>query len=187
MQLKIKKFTVEQYEQMAKIGFLQADERVELLGGNIIYMSPIGIKHAGCVSFLTRFLWHHLIDQAVIWPQNPVILDNYSEPEPDIAVLQKETNSYRRRKPTAEDVLLLIEVADSTLEKDRNIKIPLYAKNNIQEVWLVDISNNIVEVYRSPVDETYTNIKNFLPGDYLSMIAFPEISISVDEILDYDR
>jgi Uma2 family endonuclease len=182
MQLKTKKFTVEQYEQMAEIGFLKLDQRLELLAGEMIYMSPIGIKHAGCVCFLTQFLSHYLINQAVIWSQNSVILDNYSEPEPDIAVLEKETNSYRRRKPTAKDVLLLIEVADSTLAKDRNIKIPLYAKANIQEVWLVNLNEDTVEVYRHPVGDKYNNFNTYKLGDNLSILAFPDVQITVDQI-----
>lgn len=182
MQLETKKFTVEQYEQMAEIGFLQADERVELLGGNIVYMSPIGRRHAAFVSRLNKLFLGILPNDIIIWPQNPVILDNYSEPEPDLVILKAKTDFYESAKPTAEDVFLLVEISDSTLVKDRNIKIPLYAKANIQEVWLVNLNEDTVEVYRNSAGDKYNNFNIYKLGDNLSILAFPDVQIKVDQI-----
>lgn len=182
MQLETKKFTVEQYEKMAEIGFLEADERVELLGGEIIYMSPIGRRHAAFVSRLHQIFNDVLTKKIIIWEQNPVILDDYSEPQPDLVILKAKADFYESAKPIAEDVFLLVEISDSTLAKDRNIKIPLYAKANIQEVWLVNLNEDTVEVYRHPIQDKYNSFNTYKLGNNLSILAFPDVEITVDQI-----
>lgn len=182
MQLETKKFTVEQYEQMAKIGFLQPDERVELLRGEIINISPIGRRHAAFVCRLHQIFNDVLTKQIIIWEQNPVILDNYSEPQPDLVILKAKADFYESAKPIAEDVFLLVEISDFTLATDTNIKIPLYAKANIQEVWLVNLNEDTVEVYRHPAGDKYNNFNTYKLGDNLSILAFPNVQISVNQI-----
>ncbi len=182
MQLDTAKITVAQYEQMGETGFLQADERVELLGGNIVDMSPIGRRHAAFVSRLHQIFNDVLTKKIIIWAQNPVILDDYSEPEPDLVILKAKADFYESAKPIAEDVFLLVEISDSTLAKDRNIKIPLYAEANIQEVWLVNLNEDMVEVYRHPAGDKYNSFNTYKLGDNLSILAFPDVQITVDQI-----
>jgi Uma2 family endonuclease len=182
MQLDTAKITVAEYEKMVETGFLPADERVELLGGNIVDMSPIGRRHAAFVSRLNKLFFGILSNDMIIWSQNPVILDDYSEPQPDLVILKAKADFYESAKPIAEDVFLLVEISDSTLAKDRNIKIPLYAKANIQEVWLVNLNEDTVEVYRHPAGNKYNIFNTYKLGDNLSILAFPDVQITVDQI-----
>lgn len=178
-----RKFTVEEYYKMAEMGILKAGDRVELIRGEIVEMSPIGTRHAACVSRLTRLLTIRLGNRATASPQNPVRLDNDSEPQPDVALLQPREDFYEEQHPQPADIFLLIEVADTTVESDRSIKIPLYAENNIAEVWLVNLPENCLEVYRQPTATGYQSVGNFYRGDRLSLQAFPDVSLSVDEVL----
>jgi len=175
-------FTVKEYYQMFESG-LFANERVELIRGEIIKMSPIGRRHAACVDRCNYTFAHKLGTKVIIRIQNPVALDNTSEPEPDVMVLSYKEDFYRSGHPQPADVLLLIEVADSTVDSDRQLKIPLYAEDGIVEVWLVDINNACVEVYRQPTATGYQEILQFHRGQNLSILAFPEVNITVDEIL----
>jgi len=175
-------FTVKEYYQMFESG-LFANERVELIRGEIIKMSPIGRRHAACVDRCNYTFAHKLGTKVIIRIQNPVALDNTSEPEPDVMVLSYKEDFYRSGHPQPADVLLLIEVADSTVDSDRQLKIPLYAEDGIVEVWLVDINNASVEVYRQPTATGYQEILQFHRGQNLSILAFPEVNITVDEIL----
>ncbi|WP_271253806.1 Uma2 family endonuclease [Pseudanabaena sp. Chao 1811] len=175
-------FTVKEYYQMFESG-LFANERVELIRGEIIKMSPIGRRHAACVDRCNYTFAHKLGTKVIIRIQNPVALDNTSEPEPDVMVLSYKEDFYRSGHPQPADVLLLIEVADSTVDSDRQLKIPLYAEDGIVEVWLVDINNACVEVYRQPTVTGYQEILQFHRGQNLSILAFPEVNITVDEIL----
>ena len=150
LELLRRKFTTQEYHQMVDSGIIATDERIELLKGEIIAMSPIGIKHAACVRRLNNILSQHLTGEAIIDIQNPLELDNLSEPQPDIALLKPRADFYATAHPQSEDIFLIIEVADKTLKSDREVKIPLYAKNQIAEVWLVDLNGESIEVYREP-------------------------------------
>src|SRR5216684_564312 len=130
-QLEKRHFNVTEYYQMAKAGVLKPDDRVELIEGEIVKMSPIGSPHAACVCRLYESLPNVVKGRALVWVQNPVRLNDFSEPVPDIALLKPRKDYYAARHPTPADVLLIIEVADSTLLTDRNIKIPLYARSGI--------------------------------------------------------
>jgi Uma2 family endonuclease len=176
-------FTVKEYYQMAESGVIAHGERVELIRGEIIKMSPIGRRHAACVDFCNYILAHKLGTKVIIRVQNPLSLDNTSEPEPDVMILRYKEDFYRSGHPQPSDVLLLIEVADSTIESDRELKIPLYAEDGITEVWLVDINSACIEVYRCPTVEGYQETFKVYRGQNLSILAFPDISITVDEIL----
>ncbi|WP_325064593.1 Uma2 family endonuclease [Dolichospermum flos-aquae] len=154
LQLVRHQFTVKQFHQMAESGILSENDRLELIRGEMIDISPIGRRHAGCVNRLVNLLIQLLGKQIVLAPQNPVELDETSEPQPDIALLKPlkpRPDFYRNSHPQPEDIFLLIEVADTTVKYDREVKIPLYAEANIPEVWLLDVNQEVVEVYRNPL------------------------------------
>ncbi|MBD2626639.1 Uma2 family endonuclease [Trichormus variabilis] len=175
-------FTVQQYHQMAESGILSENDRIELIRGEMIDMSPIGTKHAGCVLFLTNLLALLLGGRALINVQNPVELDETSEPQPDIALLKPRQDFYRTSHPQPEDIFLLIEVADTTIIYDREVKISLYAEANISEVWLVDVNQEIIEVYRNPLQGIYQDVQKLVKNQVLSILAFSDITINVSEI-----
>ncbi|BAY25819.1 hypothetical protein NIES2100_56270 [Calothrix sp. NIES-2100] len=185
VQLLRRKFTVEQYHKMIESGILTADDRVELIRGEIIEMSPIGTKHAACVKCLNKLLSTKLRDRVLIAIQDPVELDNNSQPQPDVALLKPRDDFYATAHPQPQDIFLLIEVADSTIEYDREQKIPLYAQANIIEVWLVDINEQIIEVYQQPTPAGYQIVQKFTSGQNLSITAFPDVNITVNEILGH--
>jgi Uma2 family endonuclease len=183
MKLLTRRFTVTQYHQMNEAGILTEDDRVELMNGEIIEMSPIGRRHAACVDRLNYLLGNLLTTKVIIRVQNPLILDNLSEPQPDISLLKPRADFYESGHPQPSDVLLLIEVADSSFEYDRDIKIPLYAASGILEVWLVDIIEQKIIVYRQPTENGYIEITTFKRAEILDILAFPEVKITVDSIL----
>ncbi len=147
--------SVSGYHRMAETGILDVTQRTELIDGRIITMAPIGSKHADWVDRLARYCIKNLPDDLTVRPQNPIYLDKVSESEPDLALLRPRQQPYRDAQPRPEDVLLVIEVADTTLDYDRDVKIPLYAKHAIPEVWLVDVAMNRLEIYREPTDGDY--------------------------------
>lgn len=149
------RWTVAEYHRMGEVGLLNEDSRVELIDGEIVEMAPIGSSHGGNVNRFIRLFSKIVGDKAIVAAQNPVALGGYSEPEPDIALLRWRADDYVQSHPHPEDVLLLIEVSDSTLRYDHDVKIPLYAKNGIPEVWLLDIPNRQLEIYREPTNGEY--------------------------------
>ena len=183
VQLLRRKFTVEQYHKMAESGILTENDRVELIQGEIVEMSPIGRHHAACVRRLVRLFTQRLGERTILSPQNPVELDDFSEPQPDVALLQPCPDFYESRHPQPKDIFLIVEVADTTAKSDREVKIPLYAKDNIAEVWLVDINQQCIEVYRQPSPTNYQNVQTFQRSQTLSIHMFPDIEITVDEVL----
>jgi len=183
VQLLRHKFTVEQYHQMADSGILTQSDRVELIRGEIIEMSPIGTRHAACVMRLIALFSKKLSDRAIVNIQNPVALDDTSELQPDVTLLQPRQDFYESAHPQASDIFLIVEVADTTAKCDREIKIPLYAQENITEVWLVEINQQGIEVYRDPTANGYQAVQKFRPGQTLSIQAFPDVNLTVNEIL----
>lgn len=175
-------FTVDEYHRMADAGIFGPEERVELIEGEIIQMSPIGPRHAGCVINLTRLLVTRLGDRAVVSPQNPVVIRPRSEPQPDMLVLRRREVSYSRAHPTPEDVLLAIEVADTTLRSDRIVKGRLYARSRIAEYWLIDVNAERVDVFRAPDGEAYADLRSFARGAHVAPIAFPDVALAVDDL-----
>ncbi|MEH1921860.1 Uma2 family endonuclease [Nostoc sp.] len=182
VQLLRRKFTIEQYHKMVESGILTEDDRVELIRGEIIDMSPIGTKHAACVNRLINLLVQLLGKRVIVAAQNPVALNDNSQPQPDVALLKPRDDFYATAHPQPQDIFLLIEVADSTVMYDREEKIPLYAEANIIEVWLVDINEQIVEVYQQPTAAGYQLMQKFASGQTLSIKAFPNVNITVNEI-----
>ncbi len=168
---------------MAETGVLRPDARVELLDGRIIDMSPIGPFHGGVVARLTRLFNKLAKDRWLVWPQNPLHLDDHAEPEPDVMLLKPSRNDYTSRHPRPDDVFLLIEVADTTLEYDREEKLPAYGRAGIGEVWIVNLVEQTVEIHREPHFTGYGEKKVLRAGDQARPHAFPDVAVDVAELL----
>ena len=179
----IHKFTVQQYHLMHEAGVFAEGDRYELINGEIREMSPIVIKHAVCVAKTARLFQIKLGDRAFVWTQNPIILRNYSEPQPDLAILKWRDDFYASALPTPEDILLIIEVADSTIAYDRDVKMPLYAVNGIPEMWLFDVNQQIIEGYTQPSSSGYKRMQRYEQGDTLAMNTFPEFNFNWEDLL----
>ena len=173
-------FNVDEYYAMADAGILTEDDRVELLDGEIVAMSPIGSLHADCVGILTNLLAAQVGRRALVWVQNPIRLGERTEPQPDL-VLAK-WRSYSSAHPGPEDVLLLIEVSDTTIESDRGVKLPLYARSGIREVWIVNLPAQIVEVYSEPAGSEYTRSRVVGAGGELVPGALGDVSLSASQV-----
>ena len=184
----LRRFSIDEYHKMGEVGILKEDERVELIDGVITKMSPIGSEHAACVNKLNR-LFSTLLppEDATISVQNPIILDDGAEPEPDIALLKPRDDAYASGHPRPNDVLLIVEVADTSVDDDRTIKLPRYAAAGIPEMWLVNLPDRKIEVYQIPVgaeaDAGYKIRVEYRLGETLSPEAFPNVKISVADVL----
>ena len=176
-------FTVEEYRKMGESGILKEGDRLELIRGEIIQMSPTGPVHAAYVKHLNEIFISRLAGRVIVGVQDPVELDDKSEPQPDLALLQRRTDFYKSGHPRSQDVLLLVEVADTTIKSDRDIKIPLYAEDKIPEVWLVNVNEYCLEVYREPTADGYQNVQRLEEGQTVTVQAFPDIVFTVDELL----
>jgi Uma2 family endonuclease len=177
--LERRKFTLEEYHQMSFIG---EDDRVELIDGEIIKMSPVGKVHNACISRNTRLFIQRIDNRAIVYVQSSIlILEN--EPLPDIAILQPNPTYYADRLATPEDILLIIEVADSSLAYDQEVKAPKYAQAGVQELWIVDLNDDMIWVYRNPSPKGYLDIKAHKRGGHITMLAFPDLTLTVNDIL----
>ena len=176
-------FSTDEYHRMSEAGILSEDVRVELIDGEIIKMSPIGSRHVGCVNRLNTLLNRRAGQAAIVSVQNPIRIDQYSEPQPDIALLKPHDDFYAQSLATADDVLLIIEVADSSVDYDRDIKVPLYARAGISETWLANLQQDRVEVYSQPVNGVYQKIQHVSRGESLSPESFSNLRLSADETL----
>jgi Uma2 family endonuclease len=160
LQIARRYFTVAEYERMGEVGIFSPDDRVELIEGEIVEISPIGKRHAACVNRLNRLLSQAVGASTIVSVQNPIRLADYSEPQPDVALLKPRADFYEQSLPAPADVLLIIGVCDTTLEYDRQIKLPLYARVGIPEVWLVNLADEQIETYAQPAGDTYqTNVR----------------------------
>ena len=175
--------TVAEYHRMGEAGILTEDDRVELIEGELVAMSPIGSDHSGTVNALNHLLVMAVHGRAVVAVQNPVILDDHSEPQPDFAVLRYRDDHYRRATPRPEDVVLIVEIANSSLNYDRAVKRPLYARRGIPEYWIVNVQGGEVEVCRNPVGDAYETVTRAGRGDVLEPRLLPGVTISVDTLL----
>jgi Uma2 family endonuclease len=183
MELTTYKFTTEEYQLMGKAGILHPEARVELINGEIIVMSPTGLKHSVVINRLTRFLVKKIDEAGIVSVQNPFRIPDYSEPQPDILILRPRDDFYANKFPLPEDILLLIEVADSSLRYDQTIKLSLYAEHRIPEYWIVNLERDILEIYRQPQNKSYlkqTLVDN--PQVTFAPIAFPEITMTLKDI-----
>lgn len=167
---------------MLQAGILSEDDRVELIEGEIWEMSPIGSRHVWCVAHLNRILQRGLGDDVFVFVQSPLHLNDFSEPEPDLAVIRPLAASHPEL-PKAGEALLVVEVADSSVKYDRQVKMDLYARNGVPEAWLLDLSQNVLEIYRSPSPNGYREILIRRSGDRVSPLAFPDLVVEVSAIL----
>jgi Uma2 family endonuclease len=174
-------FSVEEYHRMAEAGIFRPGERVELIEGEIVQMSPIGPRHAGCVINANRLFVTRLGERAVVSPQNPVVIQPRSEPQPDLLLLRPRAVSYSREHPTPVDVLLAVEVADTTVRFDRLVKARLYARAGMPEFWLLLAMDGAVEVYRTPSAEGYASVTRHESGQTVSPFAFPDTGFAVTD------
>ncbi len=183
VELKRRRFTVREYHQMAEAGILGEDDRVELIDGEIVEMTPMGRRHAECVDRLNELFVQMFRDSARVRVQSPITLGRRSEPQPDLALLQRKPGFYASGHPTARDVFLVVEVSDSSVEPDRREKVPFYARNAVPEVWLVDLKQATVTVYQDPIPGGYRIARVFRRGEQVAPAAFPDRSIAIAEIL----
>lgn len=173
---------VEMYHLMAEKGLFGPTDRVELIGGEIFDMSPIGNLHARCVDFLNSVLAALIGREFIVRIQNPIILDDRSEPLPDISIARFSKNYYLDGLPESRDIVLVIEIADTSVDFDRNVKLRKYASAGIPEAWLVDLTSERVEVHTQPKDSGYGLVKIFARGERAVSEEIPAIDLSVDEL-----
>ena len=178
-----RRFTVAEYYAMAEAGILSETERVELLDGDVIVMAAVLDWHAFVVDWLNEHFILSLQGRAQVRIQNPTRLNDYSEPEPDVMLLRRRDDFYRSGHPTPADVLLLVEVSDTSLSFDRNEKLPRYAAAGIPEAWIVNRPGRRIEAYTDPVGDEYTGVRYAGPGESVAPQAFPDISLAVDRII----
>jgi Uncharacterized protein conserved in cyanobacteria len=176
-------FSVDDYYRMADAGVFPIGARIELIEGEVIEMSPIGNRHAGCVNRLGMLLSRAVGDFAIVAVQNPVRLNDFSEPEPDIALLKPRDDYYSNAHPTPADVLLIVEVSDTTVAYDRRVKLPLYARAGIPETWLMVLPKDIIEVHSQPVNGKYQKVQRLKRGRTLVSPTAPGLSFKVDDLL----
>jgi Uma2 family endonuclease len=183
MQLLTHKFDFEQYQQMGKAGIFHPEARLELINGEIVTMSPIGLKHTVTINRLTRFLVQNIGEQGIVSIQNSFRIPNYSEPEPDILILKPRDDFYAGKFPLPEDILLLIEVADSSLRYDQTTKMSLYAEQNIPEYWIANLERDILEIYRQPQNKSYLK-QSLIDNSHItfSPLAFLNITMTLKDI-----
>ncbi|WP_218081769.1 Uma2 family endonuclease [Anthocerotibacter panamensis] len=156
---------------MVEAGILREDDRVELIRGEVMAMSPIGKRPAACVKRIVAFLGRNTDPTFILSVQDPIQLDGYNQPQPDVALLHYREDFYAQAHPTPKDILLLIEVADSSLDYDRDVKIPLYAQAQIPEVWLVDVLDETVTVYTQPQNGFFQSVQLFRKSQTISFLA----------------
>lgn len=181
--VKRKVFTVEDYHRMIEAGVFAENNRFELLDGKIIEMAAVSSIHAACVARVNGLLVQRLGSRAIVWNQSPVILNDLSEPEPDIALLQPRDDFYANALPKPVEIFLIVEVSHTTLGFDRSRKSPHYAHAGIVEAWIIHLESGHVEVYRRPQPQGYAEVQTYRHGQQLAPVAFPDVTLDVDEIL----
>jgi Uma2 family endonuclease len=178
-----KLFNVDDYYRMAEVGILGPEDHVELIDGEIIQMSPIGTRHAGCVTRINRLFNSAFRDRAVVSIQNPLRLNNYTEPEPDVVLLKYRNDDYSNKRMLPDDALLVVEVADTTLNYDRTVKLPRYAAAGVPEVWIMDLKTNRLLVHRDPKKSEFQTNLILKSGESVFVGAFPDTTFAIDELL----
>ncbi len=176
-------FDVDEYHRMAEVGILTDEDRVELIDGDIVEMTPIGAPHARCVMFLTDVFVRRLEGRAVVSPQNSVRLHRRTEPQPDIILLRPPLARYAKTIPGPGDALLVVEVADTSQHRDRVIKLPRYAAAGVREVWIVDLGAGVVDVHREPSPDGYGAWRRLGRGEQVAPEVFPDVALAVDDVL----
>lgn len=176
------RFSVDEYYKMIELGMLRDYEKAEIIEGELIKKIAVGDRHAFIVDILTKFFVKNVSGDVLIRIQNPIRLSNFSEPEPDL-VLADLTNYDGRRHPRPEEVLLLMEVSDSTVKYDRDVRLPLYAAAEIREVWIVNLPSEIIEVYTKPRYGLYQLVEIYKRGEIVESETLPNLKIETETIL----
>jgi Uma2 family endonuclease len=176
-------FTVAEYDQMVEAGILREDDRVELIEGEIVTMSPIGRRHAACVRRLTRVLGRLLGERTLISVQNPIAIPDWSEPNPDVALLVPRSDDYASAHPGPRHIQVLIEVADTSLAYDTQVKAPVYARAGIREVWVIDLKTDRIAVHTRPHEGRYTRVRTYGSGERFRSQRFSGVEFSVKDLL----
>ena len=175
------RLTVHDYHRMADAGIFGEDDRIELIDGDLIDMAPIGSEHAAVVNRLAEAFFIACAGRAIVSVQNPVRIDESSEPQPDVAILRRRADFYATGgHPGPADILLLVEAADSSLRFDRTVKLPLYARAGIAELWIVDLKRRVVDAYRGPASDGYCEKAKHRAGEELALSLAPEIVVRLD-------
>lgn len=178
-----RQFTVEDYHRMRDAGIFAEDDRVELLDGEVLLMSPIGPLHAAIVKRINTLLGQSPLGQYIVSIQDPIQLSDVSEPQPDIAILQYRSDYYGTAHPQPGDIMLLMEVSDTSLEYDLENKLPRYAESEIMEVWIIDIENQQIEQYYNPAHGSYRTKQTWLRGQSITSNTLSTLTFQVDHIL----
>ena len=175
------RFSVEEFHKLWEVGIFQREDRVELLDGEIIVMSPIGIRHVQAVNWINECLVEQARRRYLVSPGNPVWLHEYSEPQPDMMLVPRVRKLERHPRP--EDVFLLVEVSDTSLAYDRERKLAAYAKAGVREYWIVNLQQDVVEVFRQPADGKYHVEITFTVGQTLNPLAFEDVAVLAADII----
>jgi len=183
IQLRPRRFTAGEYHQMIEAGVFGEDERLELIDGEIVQMSPIGDRHAACVRRLIALLSRLFADQAIVDAQDPMVVDIAYAPQPDLALLRPRADYYATQTPTPADCLLVIEVADTSAEFDREIKAPRYARGGVGELWLIDLERAVVVAHRDPAGDAYQHVQVLHRGETIAIAALGGAGLPVEAML----
>jgi Uma2 family endonuclease len=174
--------TVEEYHKIGRAGVLGEDDRIELIDGEMIKMAPIGSRHVAKLNRFARFLYRSVGEEAIISIQNPIVLPPHNEPQPDIALLKPRSDDYETKLPGVEDVLLLIEIADTTMAYDRDAKIPIYARQGIAEVWLLDVQTQSLSIFLDPGPKGYRRLLTPGRSDTITPSLLPNVKIQLTDL-----
>jgi Uma2 family endonuclease len=178
-----KRFTADEYQRMGQVGILLEGDRVELIDGEVVAMTPIGTRHNASVARANRALVRAAGDEAIVLPQGSVRLDLYSEPQPDLVLMRLRSDFYASRHAGPGDILLIVEIADSSFQYDRDVKGPLYATAGIPEYWLADLNTNLLWRYSVPERRAYRNVEQYNRGQSIAPLLLPACVIDVDVLL----
>jgi len=182
-----KRFTIDEYHRLGDLGFFTEDDRVELIRGEIMQMAAKGTPHTVCCSNLLRELAGLVANRATLRCQDPIILPSNSEPEPDFVIARNRADNYLSAHPNPSDILLVIEIADSTLKYDQEVKIPLYAEAGISDYWIFNLVNDQLETYSEPYQDMQVNFgysakRIVLPNKTIALPCFPDLSLDLSKI-----
>jgi Uma2 family endonuclease len=182
--VKRRKLDVAEYLRMGEVGILRDDEPIELIEGQMVEMAPISAPHAAANNVLNRSFVLGVKRRGVVSPRNPVQLDCHNDPRPDLALLRPRDDDYFGHRPRPDDVLLIVEIADASLRYDREVKLPLYARHKVPEVWIVDLPGRLVEVHREPeAGDRYASVTRVGPGEWLEPALLPGVVLAASDIL----
>ncbi|MGH9201774.1 MAG: Uma2 family endonuclease [Vicinamibacterales bacterium] len=178
-----RRFTADDYQRIGQAGILSEDDRVELIDGEILSMSPIGTRHCASVDRATRAMVTRAGDKAIVRVQGAVRLDFYNEPEPDLVLLRPRADFYASFHPGPADILLIVEVADSSIDYDRKVKGQIYARMGVAEYWLADLNEHVLSCYSVPGRDAYADLRQYQRGQSVAPLLLPECVIAVDDLI----